>query len=173
MRIMKPFATFAVAIVLAGSASPSASVYARGGHGHYHLRGPSTPADLVIDINEIIQADDLESMLQKIPGSLAAFNGHIIVDSTSVTSLDGAVPARFVVIQFDDVEKASEWNASNEGKEFEAVRHRATKSREFMVVGRPTEAGIAFGGRNSAARQAMMKIRDEELKSLRSICKGC
>jgi hypothetical protein len=82
-------------------------------------------------------------------------------------------PQGCVVIQFDDVDKAKAWDASNDGKEFEAARHRATKSREFLAAGLPMEGGAAFGGRNSAARQEMMKIRDEEIKSLKNICKGC
>jgi len=171
--VVKPLVTFAIAVILAGSVSLSAAVYARGGHGGYHLRGPAAPIYVIVDIDEVTQADDLENMLQKIQGILTPFNGRVIVDSPSVTSVDGTVPARFVVIEFDNVEKAKEWAASNDGKEFEAVRHRATKSREFMVPGRPTEAEAAFGGRNSAARQEMMKIRDEELKNLKTICKGC
>jgi len=169
--IAKPFATFATAVILAGGASLSSSAYARGGHGGNHHRGPSAPTYLVVDIDEAIHGDDLENTLQKMRSTLAPFNGRVIIDSSSATSLDGSVPAKFLVIQFDNLEKAKEWNASNDGKEFEVVRHRATKSREFIVVGQPIEASL--GGRSLSARQEMMKIRDEEINSLNGICKGC
>jgi uncharacterized protein (DUF1330 family) len=169
---VKPFTILVIAIIFVGGASLGTSVYARGGgHGGFHPHGPMAPTYFVVDLDEVIQADDLESILQKIQNTLIPFNGRVIVDNSSINSLDGAAPARFVVIQFDSAEKAKEWDASNDGKEFEAVRHRATKSREFMVVGRPIEA--AFGGPNSAARQEMIKIRDQEIKSLTTICKGC
>lgn len=170
---MKPFVTFVAALIYAGCAGLGTAAYARGGHGHFHAGGPRTPAYLVVDIDEIHSADDVEGMLSKIKSTLPASNGHVIVDSPGVNSLDGAAPARFVVIQFENVEKAREWGASDDGKEFEAVRRRATKSREFTVLGLPIEAGLAFGGPNSAARQEMMKIRDQEIKSLTNICKGC
>jgi uncharacterized protein (DUF1330 family) len=167
----KPLVAFAV--MLAVSAGASNSVHARGGHGGFHFRGSSAPTYLVIDIDEVIHADDLENALQKIPNTLIPFAGHVVSDSSSVIPLDGPASARFIVIQFDNVDKAKEWDASNDGKEFEAVRHSATKSREFLAVSGPIEGSVAFGGRNSAARQEMMKTRNEELKGLKNICKGC
>jgi uncharacterized protein (DUF1330 family) len=163
---MKPLV---IAAICVGLGTPA---HARGGgHGGFHPHGgPRAPTYLVVDINEMAQKDDLDNALRKLPTTLIPFAGRVIADSSSVNSLDGAAPARFVVIQFESAEKAREWDASNDGKEFEEVRRRAAKSREFVVEGRPIEF---IGGPNSAGRQEMMKIRDQEIKSLNSICKGC
>lgn len=168
--IAKSLAALATAAILAVSAT---AVFARGGHGGYRLRGPAAPAYFIVDIDEIVSADDLETALQKIPGTLAPFGGRVILDSSSMTALDGPGSARFFIVEFDSLDKAKEWDVSNDGKEFESVRHRATKSRELLATGRPLEPRAAFGGRNSAARQEMMKIRDQEIKSLKNICRGC
>ena len=170
---MTRFASLVIAAIFAVNLGSRDLAYARGDHGNYHLRGVSAPIYFVVDIEESAHADEFDNVFQKTQSTLAQFNGRVVIDSVSISSLDGPASAKFVVLQFDSVEKAKQWLASSDGKDFEEVRRRATKSREFMVVGRPTEVRPALGGRNSAARQEMMKIRDEEIKSLTSICKGC
>jgi uncharacterized protein (DUF1330 family) len=170
---MKRFSPLVIAAIFAVNLGPCDAVYARGGHSNYHPRGVGTPIYFVVDIEESAHADEFDNMFQKTQSTLAQFNGRVVIDSISISSLDGPASAKFVVIQFDSVEKAKQWLASSDGKDFEEVRRRATKSLEFMVVGRPTEVGLALGGRSSAARQEMMKIRDEEIKRLTGICKGC
>jgi uncharacterized protein (DUF1330 family) len=45
---------------------------------------------------------------------IAALGGRYITRTENITALDGTPPKRFVVIQFDSVEKAKAWNATPE-----------------------------------------------------------
>ena len=66
---------------------------------------------------------------------MAALGGRYIMRTENITALDGTPPKRFVVIQFDSVEKAKAWNATPQLAEINAVRAKATKSRSFVVEG--------------------------------------
>jgi uncharacterized protein (DUF1330 family) len=50
------------------------------------------------------------------------------------TMKDGTPPKRFVIIGFDNVEKAKAWDASAAQKEVNDIRMKNTKSRSFIVA---------------------------------------
>jgi uncharacterized protein (DUF1330 family) len=52
--------------------------------------------------------------------------------------LEGEPRKGIVVIAFDSVEKAQAWYESLAYRELRPIRHRAAKSRVFIVEGRPT-----------------------------------
>ena len=66
---------------------------------------------------------------------MAALGGRYVMRTENITALDGTPPKRFVVIQFDSVEKAKAWNATPQLAEINAIRAKAAKSRSFVVEG--------------------------------------
>jgi uncharacterized protein (DUF1330 family) len=53
----------------------------------------------------------------------------------NITAVDGTPPKRFVVIAFDNLDKAKAWKASAAQKEVDAIASKTTKSRQFFVEG--------------------------------------
>ena len=89
----------------------------------------------VIDIAELTDENAFrQQLLPKVtPESLTSFGGRYIVRTERVTATDGMPPARFVVIGFDSLERAKAWDAAPNQQEVNAIRKRATKSRQFLV----------------------------------------
>ena len=54
-----------------------------------------------------------------------------------ITSFDGTPPQRFVLIAFDNPEKAQAWHNSEAQKDIDGVRMKTTDSLSFMVEGMP------------------------------------
>jgi uncharacterized protein (DUF1330 family) len=69
------------------------------------------------------------------PAQLVAFGGKYVMRTENITAVVGTPPKRFVVIAFDNLEKAKAWSASPATKEVDAIRTRTTQSREFIVGG--------------------------------------
>jgi uncharacterized protein (DUF1330 family) len=102
---------------------------------HAQNKGPGAYA--VVDISEITDANIFRQQLlpKASPAQLATFGGRYVIRAENVAALDGAPPQRFVVIAFDNMEKARAWNAAPAQQEVEALRKKSTKSREFLVNG--------------------------------------
>jgi len=95
-----------------------------------------TPAYVVIDISETMDADAyIKAVSAAEPDATQSAGGRFIVRSNRAAALDGAPPNRFVIIAFDDAEKAKAWYASPAIKEVNATRLKVTKSRAFVVEG--------------------------------------
>jgi len=102
-----------------------------------HAQG-TKPGYAVVDISEITDPEAFKAIPASpttTPSGMAALGGRFIIRTESITALDGTPPKRFVVIQFDSVEKAKAWNATPQVAEINAVRAKATKSRSFVVEG--------------------------------------
>jgi uncharacterized protein (DUF1330 family) len=69
------------------------------------------------------------------PAWVAGFGGKYIVRSDKITAVDGTPPKRFVVIEFDTMEHAKAWRASDLTAKVDAIRAKTTTSREFIVGG--------------------------------------
>ena len=94
------------------------------------------PAYVVVDIGDITDADGFKAVPAKSgPETLAPFGGKYIIRTEKITALDGTAPKRFVVIQFESLEKAKAWKATPNSKEVDAIRDRTTKSSQFLVEG--------------------------------------
>ena len=90
----------------------------------------------IVDISAIKDPDGFKVLIPKAsPEQLAAFGGKYIVRSQKFTAIDGMPPERFVVIQFDSLEKANAWAASADTKEINAIRTKTTESHAFIVEG--------------------------------------
>jgi uncharacterized protein (DUF1330 family) len=72
---------------------------------------------------------------EKAPGTIAASNGHYIIRGGKSVSIEGEPPKRFVVIQFDSVEKAKAWEDSPAYVAIKPIRHSSAKSRVFIIEG--------------------------------------
>jgi uncharacterized protein (DUF1330 family) len=75
----------------------------------------------------------------KAPGTIAQYGGHYIIRGGKNTSLEGDAPKRFVVIQFENVEKAKAWEDSPEYEAIKPIRHKSAKSRVFIIEGAPAQ----------------------------------
>jgi uncharacterized protein (DUF1330 family) len=102
-----------------------------------HAQNKSPGAYAVVDISEMIDSNLFtQQLLPKVtPTALAAFGGQYLVRTENITNLDGTPPKRFVVIAFDSMDKAKAWSSSPSQKEVDALRMKATKSRQFLVEG--------------------------------------
>lgn len=73
----------------------------------------------------------------KVPGTIAQYGGHYVIRNGKNTSIEGDAPKRFVVIQFESVEKAKAWEDSPEYNAIKPIRHKSAKSRVFIIEGAP------------------------------------
>jgi uncharacterized protein (DUF1330 family) len=94
------------------------------------------PAYVVIAIRSVTDPDAMKTLMEKAsPEALAAAGGRYVIRTNEITAFDGTPPKRFVLIAFDNVEKAKAWRDSAATQEITAVRAKATDSVSFMVEG--------------------------------------
>jgi uncharacterized protein (DUF1330 family) len=95
-----------------------------------------TPAYVVIDISETMDADAyIKAVSAAEPNATQSAGGCFIVRTNTAVALDGLPPNRFIILAFDDAEKAKAWYSSPAIKEVNATRLKVTKSRAFVVEG--------------------------------------
>jgi uncharacterized protein (DUF1330 family) len=95
-----------------------------------------TPAYVVIDISETMDADAyIKAVSAAEPNATQSAGGRFIVRTNTAVALDGLPPNRFIILAFDDAEKAKAWYSSPAIKEVNATRLKVTKSRAFVVEG--------------------------------------
>jgi uncharacterized protein (DUF1330 family) len=95
------------------------------------------PVYVVMEINEITDADGFKALLKTGPSSVVEVkdsDGRYLARTENVTALDGTAPKFFVIIAFDNVEKAKAY--TDNMKETTAMRIKTTKSRSFIVEGK-------------------------------------
>ena len=94
------------------------------------------PGYVIIDITQITNADAFQTeVLTKGPASVTAGGGRFLIRTEKITPTDGSPPARFVVIAFDNLEKALAWDKSAAQQEVNKLRLQTTKSRQFILEG--------------------------------------
>jgi uncharacterized protein (DUF1330 family) len=71
----------------------------------------------------------------KTPGTVAQYGGHYVIRGGKNISIEGDAPKRFVLIQFESVEKAKTWEDSPEYSAIKPIRHSSAKSRVFIIEG--------------------------------------
>jgi uncharacterized protein (DUF1330 family) len=100
-----------------------------------HARQMKTPAGYVIAEVDVTDPATFKQYADKAPGTIAAHNGRYIVRGGKTLSLEGDAPKRFVVIQFESMEKAKAWEDSPEYEVIKPIRHSSAKSRVFIAEG--------------------------------------
>ena len=94
------------------------------------------PVYVVVDIADITDAEGFKAIIPlSVPDTLVPFGGRYVIRTEKITALDGTPPKRFVVISFDNVEKAQAWKASESAKKVDVIRDKTTKSSQFLVDG--------------------------------------
>jgi uncharacterized protein (DUF1330 family) len=96
-------------------------------------QGKAPGAYVIVDITQINDPETFKTLLPKEPQAVAAFGGRFITRTNYITGLDGVAPLRFVIIAFDSVQKAQNWNDSAAQTEISAIRMKSTKSSSFIV----------------------------------------
>jgi uncharacterized protein (DUF1330 family) len=85
---------------------------------------------------DVTDAAAYQQYAAKSSAIVAAHGGEYLIRGVGkVTALEGEPPKRFVVIQYESVEKALEWYNSPEYAAIRPIRQKATKSRLFIVEG--------------------------------------
>ena len=98
------------------------------------------PAYFVVEINKINDAEGFKTITQRPVGGAEVakeLGGRYLVRGGNITALDGTPPQRFIVYEFDSVEKAQAFNNSSYMKEVNAIRDKTTEARSFIVEGKP------------------------------------
>lgn len=99
-----------------------------------------TPPGFLIAEAEITDPAALQNYGEKIAETLAPFNHRYVVRSNNSQALEGdPLKGRFVIIEFDSVQKAREWYDSPAYAAIRPIRQHAAKSRIFIVEGLATQ----------------------------------
>ena len=96
------------------------------------------PGDAVAEV-DVTDPATFQKYAEKAPGTIAASGGHYIIRGGKSVSIEGEPPKRFVVIQFDSVEKAKAWEDSPAYDAIKPIRHSSAKSRVFIIEGAATQ----------------------------------
>jgi len=87
---------------------------------------------------EVSDPEGLKPYSERVSSTFESFGGRFIVRGGRVVPLEGEAPkGRIVVIAFESMEKAQAWYDSPAYRELRPIRHKAGKSRVFIVEGTP------------------------------------
>ena len=100
-----------------------------------HARQMKTAPGYVVAEVDVTDPATFKQYSDKAPGTIAASGGHYIIRGGKNLSIEGDAPKRFVVIQFDSVEKAKAWEDSPAYDAIKPIRHSSAKSRVFIIEG--------------------------------------
>jgi uncharacterized protein (DUF1330 family) len=106
-----------------------------GGVTAIHARQTKVLPGYVVAEVDVTDPATFKQYSDKAPGTIAASGGHYIIRGGKNLSIEGDAPKRFVVIQFDSVEKAKAWEDSPAYEALKPIRHSSAKSRVFIIEG--------------------------------------
>ena len=93
------------------------------------------PAFYVSEL-EVSDAEGLKPYGARVAATLEPFGGRFLVRAGTIVPLEGEAPkGRIVAIAFESMEKAHAWYDSPAYQEMKPIRHKAAKSRSFIVEG--------------------------------------
>ena len=101
------------------------------------LRAQSAPPAYIVAEVAVHDADTFaRDYAPKVAGTVQAYGGRFLT-SGKVTALEGNVPQRFVIIAFDNAEKARAWYDSSAYQQLVPIRQKTATSTLFIAEGRP------------------------------------
>ncbi len=106
-----------------------------GGATAIHARQAKVLPGYVVAEVDVTDPATFKQYSDKAPGTIAQYGGHYVIRGGKFDSIEGDAPKRFVVIQFDSVEKAKAWEDSPEYNAIKPIRHKSAKSRVFIMEG--------------------------------------
>jgi uncharacterized protein (DUF1330 family) len=118
-----------VLAVLAGVAIGMA-----GGAAVIHAQMHKAPGYVIAEV-DVTDPGTFQKYGEKVPETLAPFNGHYLIRGGKTVTVEGEAPKRFVVIAFDSLEKAQAWEDSPAYDAIKPIRHSSAKSRVFIAEG--------------------------------------
>ena len=103
-----------------------------------HVQAPSAsklPAFYISEF-EVTDPEGLKPYSAHVASTFEPFGGRYIVRGGTIAPLEGEAPkGRIVIIAFESMEKAQAWYDSPAYQELKPIRHKAAKSRVFIVEG--------------------------------------
>ncbi len=106
------------------------------------LKGPHAPAPsasklpaFYISEFEVTDSEGLKPYSARVASTFEPFGGRYIVRGGTIAPLEGEAPKGRIVIAFESMEKAQGWFNSPTYQEIKPIRHKAAKSRTFIVEG--------------------------------------
>jgi uncharacterized protein (DUF1330 family) len=84
---------------------------------------------------DVTDPDAFKKYAEKVPATVAPFDGHYLVRGGKIQEVEGEAPKRIVVLAFDSAEKARAWEYSPAYEAIKPMRHSSAKSRIFIVEG--------------------------------------
>ena len=94
----------------------------------------AAPAYVIGEV-EVTDPVTFQKYSEKVPGTMAAFNGRYLVRGGKTQALEGEAPKRIVVIAFDSMEQAQAWDDSPAYDAIKPIRQSSAKSRLFIAEG--------------------------------------
>jgi uncharacterized protein (DUF1330 family) len=93
-------------------------------------------AGYVIAEVDVTDPQQFEEYRKMVPATVEKYGGRFVVRGGSTDTLEGQwVPKRLVIIQFDSVERAKQWWASEDYREAKALRQRTAITNLVVVEG--------------------------------------
>ncbi len=100
-----------------------------------HAQQVKTPPAYVVAEVDVMDPTTFHKYAEKVPETLAPFNGHYLVRGGKVQAVEGEAPKRITVIAFDSAEKARGWEDSPAYDAIRPIRQSSAKSRIYIVEG--------------------------------------
>ena len=97
----------------------------------------AAPAYVVAEVAVHDAATFAKDYAPKVAGTLQSYGGRILVGGGKLMAVEGDVPQRFVVIAFDNVDKARGWYDSAAYQQLVSVRQKTAKTTLFIAEGVP------------------------------------
>jgi uncharacterized protein (DUF1330 family) len=105
-----------------------------GGSAIHAQQVKAAPGYVIAEV-DVMDPTTFQKYAEKVPGTLAPFNGHYLVRGGKTQALEGEAPKRIVVIAFESMEKAQAWEDSPAYDAIRPIRHSSAKSRVFIAEG--------------------------------------
>ena len=106
-----------------------------GGAKAMHGQQVKAPPAYIIAEVDVTDPATFQKYSDKVPETLAPFDGHFLVRGGKTQALEGEAPKRIVVIAFDSMEKAKSWEDSPAYEAIKPIRHSSAKTRLFIAEG--------------------------------------
>ena len=100
-----------------------------------HAQQVKAPLAYVIAEVDVMDPTTFQKYADKVPQTLASFDGRYLVRGGKTQAVEGEAPKRIVVIAFDSAEKARGWYDSPAYEAIKPIRQSSAKSRIFIAEG--------------------------------------
>lgn len=93
-------------------------------------------AGYIVAMIDVTDPQTYQEYTKQVPATIEKYGGRFIVRGGEVETLEGTFPAqRIVVLEFESVERARAWWASEEYRAPKALRQSASNGTLLLVAG--------------------------------------